>query len=378
MSASTPIQAGLPSAVDPDAYAQAILNVLVDFGEEKALLEDMQRAALNILEDSESDKTWLLASQRAALNILDDSQSDKGQLDAAQRAILNVLDDSEADKTQLQDLQRALLNILEDVDTERNERSLAEAQVRVLNEGLEARVAQRTGELTAANEELETFAYSVSHDLRTPLRAIDGFSGILSDDYADKLDAEGRRIIGVVRDGTRRMAELIDGILAFSRVSRSEMGTNPVDMNEVVRDLLRELAPAIGTRNVRFAISAIPPAQGDRLMLRRVWQNLLDNAIKYTSTCDAALIEVGSEPGAAEVAYYVRDNGVGFDMRYVSKLFGMFQRLHGPAEFSGTGIGLAIVKRIIARHGGRVWADGQLRQGSTFHFTLPIGHVKHD
>src|SRR6185312_16451811 len=237
MSASTPIQAGLPSAVDPDAYAQAILNVLVDFGEEKALLEDMQRAALNILEDSESDKTWLLASQRAALNILDDSQSDKGQLDAAQRAILNVLDDSEADKTQLQDLQRALLNILEDVDTERNERSLAEAQVRVLNEGLEARVAQRTGELTAANEELETFAYSVSHDLRTPLRAIDGFSGILSDDYADKLDAEGRRIIGVVRDGTRRMAELIDGILAFSRVSRSEMGTNPVDMNEVVRDL---------------------------------------------------------------------------------------------------------------------------------------------
>jgi signal transduction histidine kinase len=247
-------------------------------------------------------------------------------------------------------------------------RVMAEAKVRQLNSQLH----QRLTDLEAANKELEAFSYSVSHDLRTPLRAIDGFSRILSEDYADKLDAEAQRIIGVVRDGTLKMAHLIDDILAFSRIGRAEMTTTLVDMNELVQDVLHDLAPAMAGRQLRFAIADLPPARGDKMMLRRVWQNLLDNAVKYTGTHDCAAIEVGVEPAVSELVYFVRDDGVGFDKRYVDKLFGVFRRLHGPNEFSGTGIGLAIIKRIITRHGGRVWAEGELGKGAIFHFTLPV------
>jgi len=252
-------------------------------------------------------------------------------------------------------------------------RAAAEARVQQLNASLRKKVT----DLAAANEELESFAYSVSHDLQAPLRAIDGFSRILAEDYADRLDPEAQRIIGVVRDGTQQMAQLIQDILKFSRIGRTDMATRPVDMNELIQDLLRELAPSIGVRNVRFTVGTVPSAYGDQMMLRRVWQNLLDNAIKYTSTQDAAVIEVGSTARHAEVAYYVKENGVGFDMRFVGKLFGMFRRLHRSDEFPGTGIGLAIVKRIIARHGGTVGAEGTPGQGAIFRFTLPSREVEH-
>ncbi len=260
---------------------------------------------------------------------------------------------------------------LDDLDAAR---VIAEAETRHLN----ALLNQRLIDLATANRELETFSYSVSHDLRTPLRAIDGFSRILSEDYADSLDTEAQRIIGIVRDGTRKMAQLIDDILAFSRIGRTEMATAEVDMTELVREVLHELSPAIGIRELQFVIPALPSAHGDRTMLRRVWQNLLDNAVKYTSTRDAAVVEIGSELGNSMVGYYVTDNGVGFDMRYVDKLFGIFHRLHGPDEFSGTGIGLAIVKRIVARHGGEVWAKGKPDLGATFHFSLPALETGHD
>ena len=246
-------------------------------------------------------------------------------------------------------------------------RRIAEAQGRQLNVLLK----QKLADLEQANHEMGEFSYSMSHDLRIPLRAIDGFSGILANDYADKLDSEGHRIIGVVRDGTRNMAQLIDDILAFSHIGRAEMFTASVDMNALINGLLREFEGPMAGRDIRLTVPALPLAQGDPMMLRCVWRNLLDNAIKYTAGRDQALIDVGGVSDECEAVYWIKDNGAGFDMRYADKLFGMFRRLHGTHEFSGTGIGLAIVKRIVTRHGGRVWAVGQLDHGATFYFALP-------
>jgi len=232
-------------------------------------------------------------------------------------------------------------------------------------------LAAANSDLAAVIKELDGFAYSVSHDLRAPLRAIDGFSRILLEDYADKLDPEGRRVLNVVRDSTVKMGRLIDDILAFSRAACVNMNPEPVDMAALVRQTLAdELAPAIAGRALPIDIGALPAAHGDRAMLRRVWMNLLDNAIKFAAPKPDARIEVGATAGDGETVYYVRDTGVGFEMQYAGKLFGVFQRLHG-AEFPGTGIGLAIVKRIVERHGGRVWAEGKPGHGATFYFTLP-------
>ena len=235
---------------------------------------------------------------------------------------------------------------------------------------LEDMVAERTRELAESNKEMEAFAYSVSHDLRAPLRAIDGFSGILLEDYADKLDPEGQRLLHVVRDSTAKMGRMIDDVLAFSRAGRTEMNTEPLSMEALVGDAIKDLETATAGRRVRFEIGPLPDARGDGAMLQRVWVNLLDNAIKYSAPKPDARIEIGANQSADETAYFVRDNGVGFDMKYVDKLFGVFQRLHG-SEFPGTGIGLAIVKRIVTRHGGRVWAEGKPNEGATLYFALP-------
>ncbi len=260
------------------------------------------------------------------------------------------------------------------------ERLRAEQELAAYHQHLEDLVAQRMGELKtanrqleASNQELETFAYSVSHDLRTPLRAVDGFSRILLEAYAPQLDAEGRRIIGVIREGTKRMAQMIDDILAFSGAGRMEISPSAVDMEELVRTALKDLGPALAGRDVHVEIKPLPPSDGDASMFRLLWTNLLDNALKFTRPKPEGVIEVGARAGKGEMVYYVKDNGVGFDMRYVDKLFGVFQRLHGQSEFPGTGIGLAIVKRIVARHGGRVWAEGKVGQGATVYFALPGG-----
>ncbi len=249
------------------------------------------------------------------------------------------------------------------------ERKRAEEELRKYHEHLEELVKERTGALEAVNKDLEGFAYSVSHDLRTPLRAIDGFSNLLLKQYPDKLDDEGKRYLNVVRDSTRKMAQLIDDILAFSRMGRLGMTISEVDMGALARAMFDELKP--GDRNFTAEIKPLPSCRGDQAMLRQVWINLLGNAIKFTRGKAPAVIEVGARTEGAERIYYVRDNGAGFDMQYAEKLFGVFQRLHGVEEFEGTGIGLAIVKRIIARHGGRVWAEGKVNEGATFYFTLP-------
>ena len=247
------------------------------------------------------------------------------------------------------------------------ERKRAEEQIRQLNQAL----SQRARELEAANAELESFSYSVSHDLRAPLRAIDGFSKILLEEHAEKLDGEGQRVLNVVRTAAQKMGQLIDDILSFSRAGRLEMTQSEVSMEALARAALRELEPATAGRKLRIEVKALPNAYGDGPMLQRVWTNLLDNAVKFTGPKTDAVIELGGNMVGREAVYYVSDNGVGFDMQHVDKLFGVFQRLHGQEEFPGTGIGLAIVKRIVARHGGRVWAEGKLNEGATFHFTLP-------
>lgn len=245
-----------------------------------------------------------------------------------------------------------------------------EAELAAHRRHLEEMVDARTAELANANKELEAFAYSVSHDLRAPLRAVDGFSQILVEDYGGKLDAEGQHVVSVIRDSARKMGQMIDDILAFSRAGRLEFKQQAVDMGALARATWEELTPARGGRSISLVLNDLPAAHGDPAMLSRVWQNLLDNAIKYTGRKPDARIEVSASAADGEMIYCVRDNGVGFDMAYVDKLWGVFQRLHG-AEFPGSGIGLAIVKRIITRHGGRVWAEGKVGEGAAFYFTLP-------
>ncbi len=251
------------------------------------------------------------------------------------------------------------------------ERKRAERELQEYREHLEELVKERTSALEAANKDLEGFAYSVSHDLRTPLRAIDGFSNILLRKYPDKLDDEGKRYLSVVRDNTKRMAQLIDDILAFSRMGRLGMNMAEVNMDALARTMLEELRHTFAGRDIAVEIKPLPACRGDQAMLRQVWINLLGNAIKFTRDKAGALVEVGGAVEGTEHIYYVRDNGAGFDMQYGDKLFGVFQRLHGVDEFEGTGIGLAIVKRIITRHGGRVWAEGKVNEGATFYFSLP-------
>jgi signal transduction histidine kinase len=409
--AAAPVRNG--DAVDPAIYARALLNVLADFGDEKTQLQGTQKAILNILDDahaearrlhdihgamlnllddSESDNTRLAATERAVLNILDDSESDKAQLAITERAAVNILEDSEQDKAQLlkmhraalnilddfeseknelRDVQRASLNILEDIDLERSVRRQVEEQVRALNEDLEARVLQRTEALTLANQELEAFAYSVAHDLRAPLRAIDGFSQIILEDQQEALDEGGLDALRRVREAAQRMGFLIDDMLTLAHSTRGPMNIGPVDLSAIARSVVAALRQSDPARNVEISITGSATGQGDSRLLRSVLENLLSNAWKFTSRVPNAAIRFSSEVRGDDVVYRVQDNGAGFDMAFAHNLFLPFQRLHSPAEFPGNGIGLATVKRIMGRLGGKVWAEGSVNKGAVFYFTLP-------
>ena len=251
-------------------------------------------------------------------------------------------------------------------------RQEAEKRIHQLNAELEQRVHRRTAELEIANEELGAFAYSVSHDLRAPLRAIDGFSRKVVMGYGEKLDDEGRRLLQVVRDNARKMGALIDDLLAFSRMGRREMALQRVSMDGMARGVADELRLAEAQRRIEFTFLPLPEAWGDAAMLRQVWVNLLANAVKFSSQRPLAHIEVGGRSEGGEALYWVKDDGAGFDMQYADKLFGVFQRLHRQDEFEGTGVGLAIAQRILIRHNGRIWGEGKADAGATFFFALPL------
>jgi light-regulated signal transduction histidine kinase (bacteriophytochrome) len=226
-------------------------------------------------------------------------------------------------------------------------------------------------QLEAANKELEAFSYSVSHDLKAPLRSVDGFARMLEEDYAERLDDEGRRLLQVIRDSAQDMGQLINDLLEFSRLSRKDLKTGLIGMSELVEDVRRQIEQAETGRAIRWDLGELPPAFGDEASIRVVLINLLANAVKFTRPRREAAIGISGRVEGNDVVYSVTDNGVGFDMAYRDKLFCVFQRLHAATEFEGTGIGLALVQRIVQRHGGRVWAEGKVNEGATFYFALP-------
>jgi signal transduction histidine kinase len=355
--------------VDARSYASAILNILEDSADEKLRLGETQRAVLNILDDFADEQGRLGDTQRAILNILEDDADERFRLEATQKAVLNILDDSAREQDRLADTQRAVLNILDDFDIEKS-------RVAKINDELRNEIAEReraeealrkaSAATEAANRELEAFSYSVAHDLRAPLRSMDGFSQALLEDYSDSLDEQAKTYLRYVRESAQHMARLINDLLALARVSQAALHRSPLDLSDLARTTIARLTREQPDRTVEFVLPAELSAVGDPTLLEVVLENLLGNAWKFTGKQARARIELGWN-GAA---YFIRDDGAGFDMAYAEKLFAVFQRLHKVSEFEGVGVGLATVDRIVRRHGGRIWAEGEVGRGATFYFTL--------
>jgi len=261
---------------------------------------------------------------------------------------------------------QSLLSVLED-------QRRTQQEINKLNAELEHRVIERTSQLEAVNKELEAFSYSVSHDLRAPLRHISGFADMLSNDTSDKLSEKAQHYLSTINDAARKMGILIDDLLSFSRTGRAEMRKTTFNMNLIIEDALKQVRMSVQNRKIEWGIAILPEVFCDYNLMRQVWVNLIENAVKYTRKQKMALIQIDCHKENEEYVFSIRDNGAGFDMKYAQKLFGVFQRLHSSSEFEGTGIGLANVRRIVIRHGGRTWAEAELGKGATFYFSLPEG-----
>lgn len=289
---------------------------------------------------------------------------------AAPRTEVPAADAGEVLQEYSEALFRKLQKKVGQLEAEVATRKRVEEEVRALNAELEERVRSRTAELETSIREMEAFSYSVSHDLRAPLRAIDGYSALLDSEASASLDAEARELLRKIRASARTMSTLIDELLEFSRTGRTELRRTRLDMGEIVRSAFEQLTTPGERERVELRVGPLPPADGDPALVRHVVMNLLSNALKFSSHRDRPVVEVGGREEGGRAVYFVRDNGAGFDMKYVAKLFGVFQRLHSPSEFPGVGVGLAIVQRIVARHGGNVSATGRVGEGAEFTFSL--------
>ncbi len=275
-------------------------------------------------------------------------------------------------------LEALLTNMLEDKSVEAivmnfrdvSERKAGEEKIKYLNDGLEQKVIERTAQLEAVNKELESFSYSVSHDLRAPLRAIDGYAGMIEEDYEKLFDDEGKRLLGNIQQNAKKMSNLIDDLLAFSRLGKKVLQRKELDMNELVEGVLIDIDKSV-THHAKLEVAKLRPIMGDYSLIHQVLMNLISNAVKYSSKKENPVVSITSKKENNEIIYSITDNGVGFDMKYAHKLFGVFQRLHTMDEFEGTGVGLAIVQRVITKHGGKIWANSQVGEGSVFSFSLP-------
>jgi len=301
---------------------------------------------------------------KAMLNILEDFAQEKTRLEETQRAAVNIMEDFAGEKTRFEETQRAMLNLLEDFDVERSRTEAANREL-----------LERTVQLEAANKELESFSYSVSHDLRAPLRHVTGFAILLQKQGSAILDEKNLHYLNTISESAKQMGILIDDLLAFSRMGRSEVKRSRVRLGQLVEGILKELQEETKHRDIAWKVGELPEVYCDGSMLRLVFVNLISNAVKFTRPRSKADIEIGCIPEKDEFVFFVRDNGVGFDPKYQDKLFGVFQRLHHQDEFEGTGIGLANVRRLIHRHGGRTWADGEVEKGAAFYFSLPNKEV---
>jgi signal transduction histidine kinase len=356
---------------DEAAQMKALCDTLRDHGYEttgyvsaKAALKAMEETTFDLLLTDlmmpEMDGISLLqAARQKDLNLVGIIMTGEGTITTAVAAMKSGALDYILKPFKL----KAILPVLD--------RALAVRRLRLENAALERRVRERTAELESANKELEAFSYSVSHDLRAPLRHIDGFARLLTKSTDSTLSETDSRYLNLITSSVGQMSRLIDDLLDFSRMGRAEMQRIEVNLQDLTEKIFHEIQPEIEGRNIVWKKGSLPVVQADPSLLRQVFSNLLFNAIKYTRPRNPAEIEIGCKIEAEQTVIFIRDNGVGFDMQYADKLFGVFQRLHRNEEFEGTGIGLANVRRIIARHGGRTWAEAKLDNGATFYFSLP-------
>ena len=332
---------------------RAILNILEDFGGERARLEETQRAVLNILDDTGEERSRQGTMLSALLNILEDSGGEKARLEETQRAILNILDDFEEEKRKVEAMNAELRR-------EVTERAAAEQALR-----------EKTDALGRSNAELEQFAYVASHDLQEPLRMVSSYMQLFEKRYAGEVDAQAQKYINYAVEGAKRMQALIGGLLEFSRVGRVDEPFGPVDTGSALDHALLNLRSAIEESHAAVTRGQLPTVTGNAGRLAQVFQNLIGNAIKFRRRDEAPTIHVSALAQRKEWLFAVHDNGIGIDPQYLERIFVIFQRLHTRAEYPGTGIGLSICKKVIERHGGRIWVESQPGAGATFHFTLP-------